>query len=41
VFAGAIAPGAVAVGGLTTYEIHEESVVPRREMTHATAGSAY
>jgi hypothetical protein len=40
VFAGAIALGVVAIGDLTANEIHEESVVHRLEVTHATVGSA-
>jgi hypothetical protein len=40
VFADAIALGVVALGDLTANEIHEESVVHRLEVTHATVGSA-
>jgi hypothetical protein len=40
VFADAAALGIVAIGDLTANEIHEESVVHRLEVTHATVGSA-
>lgn len=40
VFADAITLGVVALGDLTANEIHEESVVHRLEVTHATVGSA-
>jgi hypothetical protein len=40
VFADAIAIGVIALSDLTANEIHEESVVHRLEVTHATVGSA-
>jgi hypothetical protein len=40
VFADAIALGVVAIGDLTANEMHEESVVHRLEVTHATVEPA-